>query len=63
MLSFILILSSLQINMDIFANSVDPDERARNEPSHQDLHYLPFYHCFLIKSIFATMDVSKFRDE
>ena len=27
-----------------YANSVDPDETARYEPSHQDLHYLPF--CF-----------------
>ena len=25
-------------------NSADPDETARNEPSHQDLHSLPF--CF-----------------
>ena len=24
-----------------YANSVDPDETAHNEPSHQDLHYLP----------------------
>ena len=27
-----------------FANSLDPDETAHLEPSHQDLHYLPF--CF-----------------
>ena len=38
---FFLILSSLKINTDTFANSVDPDETARNEPSHQDLHCLP----------------------
>ena len=25
-----------------FANSVDPDETAHNEPSHLDLHCLPF---------------------
>ena len=25
-----------------FAKSVDPDEMAHNEPSHQDLHCLPF---------------------
>ena len=25
------------------ANSVDPDETARDEPSHQDLHYLQKY--------------------
>ncbi len=24
-----------------FVNSADPDEPARNEPSHQDLHRLP----------------------
>ena len=30
-------------NMDTFANSVDPDEMAQNELSHQDLHSLPFY--------------------
>ena len=26
----------------VFANSIDADETARNEPSHQDLHCLPF---------------------
>ena len=26
-----------------FANSVDPDEMARDEPSHQDLYFLLFY--------------------
>ena len=26
-----------------YANSVDPDEPARNEPSHQDLHYLQLF--------------------
>ena len=25
-----------------FANTVDPDETAHNEPSHQDLQCLPF---------------------
>ena len=30
------------------AHSVDPDERARNEPSHQDLHCLPFYFCIIL---------------
>ena len=28
----------------VFANSVDPDETAQNEPSHRDLYCLPF--CF-----------------
>ena len=33
-----LTLSALQTKPDTCANSVDPDETARNEPSHQDLH-------------------------
>ena len=32
--------------VDIFANSVAPDETDHNEPSHQDLHCLPFYSWF-----------------
>ena len=36
-------LSSLQTNTDTFANSADLDETARIEPSHLDLHFLPFY--------------------
>ena len=39
-----LTLSALQAETTLFANSVDPDEMAHNEPSHQDLHCLPF--CF-----------------
>ena len=57
-----LTLSSLQINTDILANSADPDEMACNKTSHQDLHYLPFWYGFLTTPLFATMDVSKFRD-
>ena len=38
-----LTLSLLQTKTDSFANSADPDEMARNEPSHLDLHCLPFY--------------------
>ena len=34
-------LSSMPTNTDTFANSVDQDETARHEPSHQNLHYLP----------------------
>ena len=30
-------------NTDTFANSIDPSEAARKEPSLQDLHCLPFY--------------------
>ena len=33
---------SLAEKTDPCANSVDPDETARHEPSHQDLHCLPF---------------------
>ena len=39
-------LSTLQTNTETYANSADPDETARNEPSHQDLHCLPF--CFSV---------------
>ena len=28
----------MESSIDIFANSTDPDETARNEPSHLDLH-------------------------
>ena len=38
-------LSSLQTETDNCANSVEPDETARDELSHQDLHCLPF--CFI----------------
>ena len=54
-------LSSQQTKIDTFANSVDPDKTARNKPSHQNLHYLPFLIDFWLKPLFATMDVSKFR--
>ena len=33
--------SSLQTNTDAFAKSVDPDEMARIEASHLDIHSLP----------------------
>ena len=32
-----------------FANTVDPDEAAHNEPSHRDLHCLPFSPRILIR--------------
>ena len=38
----ILTLETLQTKTDNFANSVAPDETARNEPSHLELHCLPF---------------------
>ena len=37
-----LIISALYTDTKTCANSVDPDETIRNEPSHQDLHFLPF---------------------
>ena len=40
---FYLILSALQTKPDICTNSVDSDETARLEPSHQDLHCSPFF--------------------
>ena len=53
--------SSLQTNTDTFANSVDPDETARRSR----LIWI-FIVChsviFFTKPLFATMDVSKFRD-
>ena len=38
-----LILSAWQTKLDTWTNSVDPDETARNEPSHQILHRLPWF--------------------
>ena len=37
----ILTHSTLQTKTDTCANSEDPDETARDEPSHPDLHCLP----------------------
>ena len=56
-----LTLSSLQTITNTFANSADQDEMACNELSHQDLHCLPFWYWFLLKPLFASMDMSKFR--
>ena len=44
--TYILTLSTLYTKTDAFANSVEPDETAHNEPSHQDLHCLQFYFDF-----------------
>ena len=43
-----LTLSAQKTEPDIYANSVDPDEMAHNEPFHQDLH------CLLFCSLFYT---------
>ena len=42
--TFWMTLSAQQTKTDTCTNSVDLDETAQNEPSHQDLHCLPF--CF-----------------
>ena len=42
-------------------NCVDPDEMACQEPSHQDLHCLPFCFDFKQKPHFASVDLSKSR--
>ena len=55
-------LLSLQTNTDTCVNSADPDEMPYNEPSHQNQHCLPFCYWFWLKPLFATMNVSKFRD-
>ena len=41
--NLVLTLSACQTKTDTCANSIDPDETARNEPSHQDLHCLPLF--------------------
>ena len=52
----------LKTKTDTFTNSVNPDETARYEPSHQDVHCLTCRTDYLLKPLLATMDVSKFRD-
>ena len=43
-MTFHLIFSVLHTQTDTFASIADSDETARHQPSHQDLHCLPF--CF-----------------
>ena len=38
-----LTLSARQTKTNTCSNNIDPDETASNEPSHEDLHYLPFF--------------------
>ena len=57
----------LQFKMFFFfffflANSVDPDETAHNEPSHQDLHCLPIGFDFCLRPLFRTMVLTRFKD-
>ena len=49
-----LTLSVLQ-TQTVFANSVNPVETAHYEPSHQDLHSLPFCFNFWLRPPFGTM--------
>ena len=68
-ITYVLTISSLQTNRDTFANNVDPDGTAHNQPSHLDLHCLPFcffffllfFFFFFLKFLFSIMDVSKSR--
>ena len=51
------IISSLQANIDAYANSVDPND----EPSHQDLHCLPFW-VLVLETPVLKNGPSKFED-
>ena len=45
------------------ANSVDPDETAHYEPSHQDPHCLQFYLDVWLRPLFGTMELlTRFKD-
>ena len=61
-LSTILTPLARKTKTDICANSVDPDETASYEPSHQDLHCLPFFFYFRLKSPFVSADMAKVKD-
>ena len=60
--AFWLNLTALQTKIDICANSVDPDVTTRKEPSHQDLTVYQSGFCFRLKPLFASVDVSKFKN-
>ena len=49
-----LTLPSQQTDRDTFVNGADPDETARNEPSHQDLHCLQLCYWFLTEIPFRN---------
>ena len=57
-------LRNFGMKTDTFSNNVEPDETARDEPSHQDLHCLLvcFFIDFILKPLFASMDMSKYKD-
>ena len=61
--SYITLLAQ-QTKTCTFANRIDPDEMAHNEPSHLDLHCLPFCSCFIFPiPCFAIMDMPKLKME
>ena len=47
---------------NFFANSVDPDETAHDEPSHLDLYCLPFCFGLWSRPLFGTMVLTRFGD-
>ena len=59
---FSLTLSTRQTQTGTFANSVDPDEMADNKPSHLELHCLSFCSYVLTDTLFAIIDLSKYKD-
>ena len=60
--SYLVTLSALQTNTDIFSNSVYPDEMAHREPSHLDVHCLPFCFCFVFCCFFFVFCFVFFTD-
>ena len=48
-------------NQNQYLCSVDPDEMAHNEPSHQDLHCHSLFY-FRLKPLFASVDMSNFKE-
>ena len=46
---YVHLFSPIDLNK-YYANSVYPDETAHNEPSNQELHYLPFWYRFLTEN-------------
>ena len=49
-------------NTDPFANIADPGEMTQNKPSNQDLQFAFWLLIIWLKLLFATMDMSKFKD-
>ena len=45
------IIENRHFSLNRMANSVDPDETARYEPSHQDLHCLQRHLCWSVEMV------------